>query len=94
MLQTLDAIENGLIAVGTVFGIANVDTILGIIMLSIQVILLIIKLAIKIFNSVKKGESLDYLDDDIGSVIDGIEDVIDEIKEHKEEKELNDGEHK
>lgn len=62
-----------LLTAGTATGIANIEHILGIIILVIQLAWLLTKLIVKIVNTIKHNENLDALDDDVGSVIGQLE---------------------
>lgn len=64
-----------LLTVGTVTGLANIEHILGIIILVIQLAWLLTKFIVKVFNTLKNNESLDILDDDVGSVINSLKNV-------------------
>lgn len=73
MRETENAIDVCLLTVGTATGLANIEHILGIIILVIQLVWLLTKLVFKIVKSVKHNENLDNLDDDVGSTISKIE---------------------
>lgn len=62
-----------LLTVGTATGLANIEHILGIIILVIQLAWLLTKLIVKIVNAIKHNKSLDTLDPDVGSVIGHLE---------------------
>lgn len=64
-----------LLTVGTATGLANIEHILGIIILVIQIAWLFTKFIVKVFNTLKNNESLDILDDDVGSVINSLKNV-------------------
>lgn len=75
----LNKLENGLIILGASFGLAQIETILGIVILLFQIGLIIYKGIINVKNSIEK-EEYDKIDDTI-------EDVIEDLKELEKEKE-------
>ena len=73
----LNKLENGLIILGASFGLAQIETILGIVILLFQIALIIYKGIINVKNSIEK-EEYDKIDDNI-------EDVIEDLKELEKE---------
>lgn len=73
MGETGKVVDICLLTVGTTTGFANIENILGIIILAIQLVWLVTKLIVKIINTVKNKKSLETLDDDVGSVINHLE---------------------
>ena len=49
----LNKLENGLIALGAAFGVTQIQTILGIIILSLQVGLMLYKIGLKVYEKIK-----------------------------------------
>lgn len=96
MGETEKVVDVCLLTVGTATGLANIEHILGIIILVIQLAWLITKLVVKIVNTVKNNESLDTLDDDVGSVIGQMEIFKDSLNSGEEfiENERHDTEQK
>ena len=72
-------IDGCLLTIGTATGLANIEHILGIVLLVIQLLWFIVKLLIKIVNSLKNKKRLDMRDIDVGSVINIIDDIKDEL---------------
>lgn len=87
MLRYEKLVDGCLLAVGTFTGLANIQQILGIIILVIQLAWIVVKLAVKIVDNIKSGESLDKLDGDVGSVIDQIGEFKDALKSLEDEEE-------
>ncbi len=56
-MKRLDSVENALIILGSVVGIANIETLLGIILLVVQICLLIFKGILLIREKLKKGDT-------------------------------------
>ena len=56
-MKKLDSVENALIILGGVVGIANIETVLGIILLVVQICLLIFKGILLIRDKLKKGDT-------------------------------------
>lgn len=96
MGETEKVVDACLLAIGTATGLANIEHILGIIILAIQLAWLLTKLIVKIFNTIMHNESLDNLDDDVGSVIGQIGMFKDALKSGEEtiENEQHDNEQK
>lgn len=69
MNNTENIVDGCLLTVGTVTGLANIEHILGIIILVIQLAWIITKLVVKIVTTIKTEQPLDELDDDVGSVV-------------------------
>ena len=56
-MKKLDSVENALIILGSVVGIANIETVLGIILLVVQICVLIFKGILLIRDKLKKGDT-------------------------------------
>lgn len=72
MEKFLNAVETGLIILGSTLGLANIETIMGIILLVIQFVLVIVKIALHIKNG------------NYEQAIDEIEDITEELKKKGE----------
>ena len=79
MKITENIVDGCLLTVGTVTGLANIEHILGIIILVIQLTWLLIKLIVKIVRAIKGNKPLENLNDDVGSVIGKISDFRDTL---------------
>lgn len=76
-MSVVDKIEYVMIAVGMTFSIANIEEILGLVMLIIQAVWLITKLIVKIRSYIVNKKNLDELDpevDELLGVLGGSED--------------------
>lgn len=76
----INTFEDALIILGASIGISNLDTILGIIVLSFQIILILWKFGYKVYNLVNK-KKYDKIDDAIKEVIE----EVDELKDRKDD---------
>lgn len=75
MGETEKIVDVSLLTIGTATGLANIEHILGIIILIIQLAWLSTKLIVKIINTIKHNKNLDILDDDVSSVIGHLENI-------------------
>ena len=96
MRESEKIVDVCLLTIGTATGLANIEHILGIIILAIQIAWLFTKFIVKVFNTIKNNESLDILDDDVGSVIGSLKNVQSTLNfmEEAEENEHNSTEQK
>ena len=79
-MKKLDSVENALIILGTVVGIANIETVLGIILLVVQICLLIFKGILLIRDKLKKGDTKGAIKE-----INNLSEDLKEITKEKEE---------
>ena len=63
------AVDGVFIALGTAWSLANIQTILGIIVLVLQIVWLLTKIIVKVEKKVKAGEDISVLDDEVDDVI-------------------------
>ena len=75
----LDKLENGLILIGASVGLAQIETILGVIILVCQIVLIIYKGVVKIYNDIK-DKNYDTIDATIKDTIDDLKDLEKEDK--------------
>ena len=89
MNKTVDCIDYTLIVLGTSISIANLQELLGVILLFIQIIWLLVKLIVKIVTTIKNKGNLNDLDDDVSELTNTIGNVITKInnKDSKGDKE-------
>lgn len=52
-MKWLNRLENTIIALGSAIGLANIETIMGIILLSVQVVIILTKCIVKFVNFIK-----------------------------------------
>lgn len=69
----IDKLENGLIVLGSLLGLANIQEVMGIILLAFQILLIIFKCVIKVINKFKHN--------DLDGAIEDIEDLQKELDE-------------
>ena len=81
-ISKINVCEDALIGGGIVISLAQIETVLGIIILCAQVVLILIKLGIKIYDLIKKKK--------YGEINDAIDDAQKQIESIKEKK---DGKH-
>ena len=89
MNKSVDFIDYTLIVLGTSISIANLQELLGVILLCIQIIWLLIKLIVKIATTIKNKGNLNDLDDDVNELANTIGNVVTKInnKDSKGDKE-------
>lgn len=80
----IEKIENGLIALASLFGLANMESILGIIILAFQLVIILYKFGVKIYNKIKKKE-YDSLLEDIEQATSELKQLQDEIRSTQDE---------
>ena len=81
-MKHINVLEDVLILGGVTISLSMIQTILGIIILSVQVVLILIKAGTKIYNAIKKGK------------IDDVEDALNDAKDQLEDlKDKTDGKH-
>ena len=73
-----NTIDNILIALGATWSLANIQTLLGIIVLVFQILWLTFKLIVKIINKIKTKGNLDELDKEVDKITDKINSIGDE----------------
>lgn len=73
-LKVYNLLENITIALGVMFGISNIESILGIILLAMQVGLILWKVGYKIYLRIKYKQ-LDKIQDDIEKAMDELEQI-------------------
>lgn len=78
MNNVKNVVDYSLIAVGSVISFANIETILGIILLVIQISWLLTKLIYKIVITIKQKGNLDDLDKEVTDITEVIETIIQE----------------
>lgn len=69
MAKKILTIDTAFLLAGTTYGITNIQTILGIVVLSLQVLWLLTKIIVKIVRYIKSGKDLAVLDDEVNDVI-------------------------
>ena len=89
-MQNISRVVDGaLIALGLTYSLQNIQSILGIIILAIQIIWLLAKFITKVISYIKEKRNIDELDPDFKDVVDKISDIKDNLP-----KEDNDNESK
>ena len=79
-MQNISRIVDGaLIALGLTYSLQNIQSILGIIILAIQIIWLLAKFITKVISYIKEKRNIDELDPDFKDVVDKITDIKDNL---------------
>ena len=73
-LKVYNMIENSTIALGVAFGITNIESILGIILLVLQVVLILWKVGYKVYLRIKYKQ-LDKIQKDIEDAMNELEQI-------------------
>lgn len=79
-----DKLENGLIILNSFIGLNNIETILGVSLLTFQLLLLLIKIITKIYIKIKNKDYQGIIEDvenDIKDIENKYEDIKDKINE-------------
>lgn len=84
MNKTSNIVDYSLIILGTSYSLQNIESLLGIIILSIQIIWLLFKFVVKLINVLKNKQSLDTLDNDVKDLIHKIEEITTKEGENDE----------
>lgn len=78
-------VDTVLLSIGSLYSLANIEHILGIIILVIQLVWIVTKLTVKIVNAIKSKEDLSTFDPDVENVIGSLEDIRDSLTTESEE---------
>ena len=78
-MKVTNTVDCCLIAIGSFYSLANVEQMLGIIILAIQLIWIITKLTVKIVNTIKNKEPIDNINNDVKEAIDILDNFKDSI---------------
>lgn len=81
MLNETRIVDSCLLMVGTAYSLANIENILGVFILIIQAIWITVKLIVKIVNAIKNKRLPKDIENDVGSVINIVEDIKEAISE-------------
>ena len=87
MQNAFKAVDGALIALGLTYSLQNIESMLGIIILIIQVIWLLTKFITKVVSYIKEKRNIDHLDTEVQDIVDKITDIKDNLP--KEEKDDN-----
>lgn len=80
MSKITTCVDYTLMLTGFAYSLENIETLLGVIILCIQLLWLISKLIVSIVNSCKSGNDLDDLDGNVGEIIDTLKDFKDDLR--------------
>lgn len=79
-MQNISRVVDGaLIALGLTYSLQNIQSILGIIILAIQIIWLLTKFITKVISYIKEKRNIEELDTDLQDVVDKITDIKDNL---------------
>lgn len=77
MKNNTNTFDACLLSIGTVYSLANIEQILGVIILIIQLVWILAKLGVKIFNAIKEKTPEKQIEETIESTVDDIQEAID-----------------
>lgn len=83
-MNKLDTIENVFVGVGVAFGIDQIETILGIIILGFQIIVILTKWIIKLVDKIK-NKKYEEIPNDTKEAIEELKDLKDKVEDGKEQ---------
>ena len=72
-------IDTCLLTVGSAYSLANIEQVLGVIILFIQLLWIIAKLWLKIYRNIRSRKDIDTIPNDIENTIDEIVDIKDAL---------------
>lgn len=73
-MTLLDKIDNGLNVIGILFGVQNIQETLGIIILVLNIVSILFKFGLSIYNKIK-NKQIDKIGDDINGAIEELEKI-------------------
>ena len=82
-------IDTFFIITGTTYSLDNIETLLGIIILSLQLLWLCVKAILKICKCIKEKKDFVEIDNEINDVINKLDEVKDQLKEKEGEENVN-----
>lgn len=85
-------VDSVVLSVSGAYSLANIEHILGIIILSIEIAWIAVKLIIKIVTAIKNKQDLSIFDGDVSSLIGSIGDIADKVNSDDKECDDNDTE--
>lgn len=77
-MTLLDKIDNGLNVIGILFGVQNIQETLGIIILVLNIVSILFKFGLSIYNKIK-NKQIDKIGDDINGAIEELEKIKEDI---------------
>lgn len=86
-MKNANTVDYIVMSAGTIFGIANIEHILGIVLLVIQIAWFMTKLIYSSYKSIKENEDLSHLDDEVDEFTDTINSIKDKIAKDRAENE-------
>ena len=78
-MKHINVLEDALIVGGITISLAQIQTILGIVIMSFQIVLILVKASTKIYQSIKNKKI-----DDIGHIVDETREQIDKLSSDKD----------
>lgn len=77
-------IDIGLLSIGTTYSIANIEQVLGVIILFVQLIWLLTKIIIKVYNNIKNKKTNIITKEECDSVDVVIDNIINKLEDKNE----------
>lgn len=83
-MTLLDKIDNGLNVIGILFGVQNIQEALGIIILVLNIVSILLKFGLSIYNKIK-NKQIDKIGDDINGAIEELEKIKEAAENGKDD---------
>lgn len=90
-MKTDNVVDGLFLAVGTGYSLTNIQTVLGVILLVLQIVWIIAKIVTKVIRKVKTGEPVDILSDEVDDALEAADKLIEKIGDFKKGGDENDG---
>lgn len=87
-MKTTSIVDGCLLSLGTIYSFANIEQILGILILVVQLVWLSFKVGCKIYSTIKNKKSLSSKDKDVEEIKELYEDLKEKLKP-EEDKDVN-----
>ena len=78
-------VDTVLLSIGSIYSLANIEHILGIIILVIQLLWILTKLTVKVIEAIKNKDDLNAFDPDVENIIGSLEDIRESLTTESEE---------
>lgn len=90
-MKTDNLVDGLFLAIGTGYSLSNIQTVLGVILLVLQIVWIIAKIVIKVIRKAKTGEPVDILSDEVDDALEAADKLIEKIGDLKKGGDENDG---
>ena len=79
ILKTTSIVDGCLLSLGTIYSLANIEQILGVLILVVQLVWLSFKVGVKIYNTIKNKKPIQTNDEDVEEIKELYEDLKEKI---------------